>query len=130
MEKLGMEEGQDIESRLISRAIENAQSKVEQHNFEIRKRLLEYDDVMNKQRTAIYNFRSEVLQEENQEERVKEMIEERISDLIYDRIPEKAHFEEWDLKGLKSDIMKNFYCTIDFEKELESLERVDEGILP
>ena len=129
MEKLGMEEGQEIESRLISRAIENAQSKVEQHNFEIRKRLLEYDDVMNKQRTAIYKFRNEVLKGEDQEEKVKEMIEERVSDLIYDRVPEKAHFEEWDLKGLKSDIMTNFYCTIDFDKELEGLERVDEDTL-
>jgi preprotein translocase subunit SecA len=129
MEKLGMEEGQDIESRLISRAIENAQSKVEGHNFEMRKRLLDYDDVMNKQRTAIYNFRREVLAGENQEERVKEMIEERINDLIYDWIPEKSHYEEWDLKGFRSDISKTFYCAVDLEKEIEKLERVDEDAI-
>jgi preprotein translocase subunit SecA len=129
MERLGMEEGQDIESRLISRAIENAQSKVENHNFEVRKRLLEYDDVMNKQRTAIYNFRKEALKDTGEDEKIKDMIEERMRELIYDRVPEKSSHDEWDLKGLRSDIMKNFYCTIDVEKELAAFESQDEEAL-
>ncbi|MFC1855412.1 preprotein translocase subunit SecA [Thermodesulfobacteriota bacterium] len=127
MEKLGMEEGQDIESRLISRAIENAQSKVENHNFEMRKRLLDYDDVMNKQRTAIYNFRRDVLTGDN--EKVKDMIEERTRELVYESVPEKAQREAWDLKSLRSDVAKTFYLSVDLDSEIEKLDTVDDEAL-
>ena len=76
MDRLGMEEGEPIEHRLVTRAIETAQKRVETHNFEIRKHLLEYDDVMNKQREIIYGMRREILEGESQEETVAEWIEE------------------------------------------------------
>ena len=129
MEKLGMEEGQEIESRLISKAIENAQSKVEGHNFEMRKRLLDYDDVMNKQRTAIYKYRTEVLSGESFDEKVKEMTEDRIRDMIFDSVPENASRDEWDIRGLRADVAKTFFTSIDIEKELNTHDYAGEETL-
>ena len=76
MGKLGMDEDMPIENKMVSKAIENAQKKVEAHNFDIRKHLIEYDDVMNKQRSEIYSFRKEILKGENLKERIDEMIED------------------------------------------------------
>ncbi len=100
MEKLGMEEGQPIEHKMVSRAIENAQSKVEAHNFEIRKHLLEYDDVMNKQRTVIYDLRKEIMGSENLKETVLDMAYEVVDELVETYTDEKLYPEQWDLKGL------------------------------
>ena len=96
MDKLGMEEDEPIEHSMISKAIENAQRKVEGHNFDIRKHLLEYDDVMNKQREVIYSQRREVLQGDN----IKPIIEDMISDLVQGVVQgvadEKTPSEDWD----------------------------------
>jgi preprotein translocase subunit SecA len=108
MDRLGIEEDQPIEHRLVSRAIEGAQRKVEAHNFEIRKHLLEYDNVMNKQREVIYSQRREVLGSEDLKETVMEMIEEEGEGLVDFYTDEKEHPEEWDLKPLQDAFYQQF----------------------
>ncbi len=108
MEKLGMEKGEPIEHNLISKAIENAQSKVEAHNFEIRKQLLEYDDVMNQQREVIYRQRREALNGKSLKPVIQEMIEEKAEEIAGAFADDKAHPEEWDLKGLSDAVYKQF----------------------
>ncbi|MBT4364508.1 MAG: preprotein translocase subunit SecA [Desulfobacteraceae bacterium] len=108
MERLGMEDGEPIEHNLISKAIENAQSKVEGHNFEIRKQLIDYDDVMNQQREVVYRQRREALKGENLRPSIEAMIEDvsyNISSMYAD---DKTHPEEWDLKSLNDAIYKQF----------------------
>jgi preprotein translocase subunit SecA len=108
MEKLGMEEGEPIEHNLISRAIENAQSKVEGQNFEIRKHLLEYDDVMNQQRMVIYRHRREALSGKNLKSSIEDMIRSKAEDIANAFADEKLPAEEWDLKGLEDEVFKQF----------------------
>jgi len=100
MNRLGMEEDVPIENRMVTKAIENAQKKVEAHNFEIRKHLLEYDDVMNKQRTEIYSFRKEILQSDNLKGRIYRMIDEVVDEVLGIYCSEERRREEWDVKGL------------------------------
>ncbi len=108
MEKLGMEEGEPIEHSLINKAVENAQKKVEAHNFDIRKHLLDYDDVMNKQRTVIYDMRREIFGSENLQDMVLEFAGE-ISEEIAGRFcDEKTYPEEWDFEGLKKAVHGQF----------------------
>ena len=108
MDRLGIEEDQPIEHGLVSKAIENAQRKVEAHNFEIRKHLLEYDNVMNKQREVIYSQRREVLAGEDLKDSVTEMMEEQAEDLVDLYADEKVHPEDWDLKGLQDALYQQF----------------------
>jgi preprotein translocase subunit SecA len=108
MGKLGMDESQPIEHRWISKAIENAQKKVEAHNFDIRKHLLEYDDVMNMQRTEIYIFRREILTGDNLKEKILKMAEEVLEGLLSIYCPEDKHPEEWDINGLKDALFRDF----------------------
>ncbi len=112
MDKLGMEEGEPIEHNLISRAIENAQSKVEGQNFEIRKHLLEYDDVMNQQRMVIYGHRREALSGKNLKSAIEDMIRERAAVIAEDFADERVHAEEWDLKGLEEAVFKQFFMRL------------------
>jgi len=104
MDKLGMEEDMPIENKIVSKAIENAQKRVEAHNFDIRKHLIEYDDVMNKQRTEIYSFRKEILQGENLKDRALEMADEVVEETLVIYCPEEKHIEEWDMKGLRDAV--------------------------
>jgi preprotein translocase subunit SecA len=104
MGKLGMDEDMPIENRMVSKAIENAQKRVEAHNFDIRKHLLEYDDVMNKQRLEIYSFRKEILQGENLKERIFSMLDEVIDEMLFIYCPQEKHMEDWDIKGLKDSV--------------------------
>ena len=108
MEKLGMEEGEPIEHNLISRAIENAQAKVEGHNFNIRKQLLEYDDVMNQQREVIYRQRREALLGKDLGGAVEEMIGELSDGIAVQFADEKAFPEQWDWNGIKRSVRKQF----------------------
>ncbi len=108
MDRLGIEEDQPIEHGLVSKAIENAQRKVEAHNFEIRKHLLEYDNVMNKQREVIYSQRREVLGSEDLKETVTELIEEQAEGLVDFYTDEKEHPEDWDLKALQDAVYQQF----------------------
>ncbi len=113
MDKLGMEEDIPIENKMVSKAIENAQKRVEAQNFDIRKHLLEYDDVMNKQRTEIYAFRKEVLQSESLKDRVMSMIDDIVDEIIYIYCPEDKHRDEWDLKGLRDGVYGAFSLSFD-----------------
>ncbi|HEX9204630.1 MAG TPA: preprotein translocase subunit SecA, partial [Candidatus Deferrimicrobiaceae bacterium] len=108
MEKLGMEEGEPIEHPLINKAVENAQKKVEAHNFDIRKHLLEYDDVMNRQRTVIYDMRRELFQSENLRDLVFEFAGELAEEMTARFSDEKTHPEEWDLEGLSTAVHAQF----------------------
>ena len=108
MDKIGIEENQPIEHKMISKAIENAQKRVEGQNFDIRKHLLEYDDVMNRQRQVIYEQRKKVLRGEDLWKDIDEKTEELVDDLLPDYIEEKPHPEEWNLKGLDDMVFKQF----------------------
>ncbi|MBA4423910.1 MAG: preprotein translocase subunit SecA, partial [Syntrophus sp. (in: bacteria)] len=117
MDRIGMEEGQPIEHKLISKAIENAQKRVEGQNFDIRKHLLEYDDVMNRQRQVIYEQRKKVLKGEALWNDVEEMVEEMVEGIVPEYVDEKSHPEEWDLKGLDERIFGHFALKLNlFEK--------------
>ncbi|MCD4778827.1 MAG: preprotein translocase subunit SecA, partial [Desulfobacterales bacterium] len=108
MEKLGMEEGEPIEHNLISKAIENAQAKVEGHNFDIRKQLLEYDDVMNQQREVIYRQRREALKGSDLKSSFMDMIYEKAEEIAHEFADESMLPEDWDLKGLSKAVFKQF----------------------
>jgi len=108
MDRLGMEEDQPIEHRLVTRAIENAQRRVEAHNFEIRKHLLEYDNVMNQQREVIYSQRRDVLTGGDLKDTVMDMVEEQAEEIVGLFADEKAHPEDWDLKGLQDSVYQQF----------------------
>ena len=108
MEKLGMQEGEPIEHNLISRAIENAQAKVEGHNFDIRKQLLEYDDVMNQQREVIYRQRREALNGKSLKSAIESMIQEKAEDIAITFADEKMLPEEWDQNGISEAVFKQF----------------------
>jgi len=109
LQRLGMEEGVPIESRMITRRIEAAQKAVEAQNFEARKHLLEYDDVMNKQREAVYGLRRRLLEGLDQKDLI---IEDYVSGILGDMLeqfcPAKGHADDWDLKGLKDAIFTRF----------------------
>jgi preprotein translocase subunit SecA len=108
MEKLGMEEGQPIEHSMITRAIENAQRKVEAHNFDIRKHLLEYDDVMNKQREAIYSQRREMLESEDIHAVVQDMATEVLEGIWEAHVPADAEADDWQLEGLTEAVWRQY----------------------
>lgn len=108
MGKLGMEDGQPIEHRLVTRAIENAQRKVEAHNFDIRKHLLEYDDVLNKQREVIYHQRRQILEGKSLKEMVFEMLEDALDELLATYVDKDKYSEEWELEGLAEALTRKF----------------------
>jgi preprotein translocase subunit SecA len=108
MDRLGMEEGVPIEHRMVTRAIENAQKKVEAHNFDIRKQLIEYDDVMNKQREVIYDQRRQILKGENLKDEIFEMVEEVVEENLASFCDPNVYPEEWDRKGLAEAIALQF----------------------
>ena len=108
MQSLGMDEGVPIESRLITRQIERAQKQVEARNFEIRKHLLEYDDVMNKQREAIYAIRRELLEGVDQREYILELANDIVMDLIEQYASRDKSPDTWDLEGLRVSIGNQF----------------------
>jgi preprotein translocase subunit SecA len=109
LQKLGMEEGVPIESRLISRRIEAAQKAVEAQNFESRKHLLEYDDVMNKQREAVYGLRRELLSGVDQKELILEdYVAGMVAEALYKFAPRNIHADQWDVEGLRKYLLEMF----------------------
>jgi preprotein translocase subunit SecA len=112
MQKLGMEEGEAIEHRLVSRAIENAQRKVEGHNFDIRKQVLEYDDVANDQRKVVYEQRNELMDTDDVSESI-EAIREDVADVIIDEyIAPESLEEQWDVLGLEAALKSEYELEI------------------
>ena len=109
LERLGMEEGVPIESKMISNRIEAAQKAVESQNFESRKHLLEYDDVMNKQREAVYGLRRQLLEGVEQRELILEdYVGGIISSALDEFVPENKHADQWNIKGLQERLMGQF----------------------
>jgi len=108
MERLDMQEGERIEHKLLTSAIERAQARVEAHNFDIRKHLLQYDDVMNKQREVIYQQRSKVLREKILKDEVEAAIEELAEGIAQRYADDKVPPDEWDIRGLKEAVFKQF----------------------
>ncbi len=113
--KLGMKEDMPIEHPFITKAIENAQTRVEGHNFEIRKYLLEYDNVMNKQRETIYGMRRQLMSNENVSDQIYDMIEEICEGFVDEYAPEKVYPEEWELNSLKNRVFETFFFHINFD---------------
>ena len=120
MGKLGMENGEPIEHPMVSKAVANAQKKVEAHNFDIRKHLLEYDDVMNKQREVFYGLRRDILNNENHREMLLEMADELVNEVLNDIASEKIYPEEWDIQALDEYMMRQFMVPI--KKQEDALE--------
>jgi len=126
IDRLGVNEDEPIEHSMITKSIENAQKKVEAHNFNIRKHVLEYDDVMNTQREVIYSQRRRVLENENLKDSILEMIGEVIDSLLDIYAAKEIHPEEWNLKGLSDYLMDIFQIRYEVEAErLEDISRDD-----
>ncbi|MGD0230096.1 MAG: preprotein translocase subunit SecA [Syntrophorhabdales bacterium] len=113
--KLGMEEDMPIEHRLITKAIENAQTRVESHNFDIRKYLLEYDNVMNKQRETIYGMRKEIMDDGDTRGRVVGMVDDIVEGFVDEYAPEKVYPEEWDIDSLRNRVYETFFFHVDLD---------------
>jgi preprotein translocase subunit SecA len=129
MNRLGMDESIPIENRVVSKAIENAQRRVEAHNFDIRKHLIEYDDVMNKQRIEIYAFRKEILESESLKDKIEELIEEIVDSLLVIYCPEDRHSEYWDIKELNNSIYGIFGLKSEKVSEISGIEAVREVLV-
>ena len=129
MEKLGMGEGEAIESRLVSRAIENAQRKVEAHNFDIRKHLLDFDDVANDQRKVIYQQREDLLNNEDVLEEVELMRFDVFEVLLDNYIPRESMQEIWDINSLEEVLQNEFGISIDIKFWLSQDETLHEETL-
>src|SRR3989449_992389 len=125
MERLGMEEGVPIEHRLITRAIRNAQEKVEAHNFDIRKHLLEYDDVLNKQREVIYTRRRDLLSRDELKDDVLELAEGIAEDLIATHADAETASEEWDWKAIDDAVFAQFNFRLNLPEEERAGLRVE-----
>ncbi len=108
MLRLGMEEDVPIESRLITKRIAKAQEAVEMQNFEARKHLLEYDDVNNKQRQAVYGMRRQLLEGSDQKERIMDMVQGIVEQYVDLRCPDDKHPDMWDLASLRTDVLSQF----------------------
>lgn len=122
MERVGLEEGQELEHPLLNRSIESSQKKVEQHNFQIRKRTLEYDDVMNKQREIIYGFRNEILHGVDVRDRLMDIMEEVVLQKVEDFTFETDDTAEWDIRGLADWINLNFPLGIPEEELVKAAQ--------
>ncbi len=134
MLRLGMEEDVPIESRLITKRIAKAQESVEAQNFAARKHLLEYDDVMNKQRQAVYCMRRQLLEGVDQKQRIQDMVGGIVNSFVTLRCGEKVHPSEWDLTGLRTDVLSQFGVKIDAQelaglKSAEIEETITEQLL-
>lgn len=129
MQKLGMEDGEAIESSLVNKAIENAQRKVEAHNFDIRKHLLEYDDVANEQRKVIYEQRNELLMDDDMQENIETMRVDVVNSIIDAHIPQGSIDESWDISGLTETLEHDLGLNLDITTWLQSDEEPQEAAL-
>jgi preprotein translocase subunit SecA len=119
MQRLGMERGQAIEAGLVSKSIENAQRKVEAHNYDIRKNLLEYDDVANDQRKVIYEQRNELLEADDVSDTIESIREDVIANLMARFVPPGSIDEQWDIPGLEKALVDEFGLELPVQKWLD-----------
>jgi preprotein translocase subunit SecA len=124
MLRLGMEEDVPIESKLITKRIAKAQEAVEMQNFEARKHLLEYDDVNNKQRQAVYGMRRKLLEGADQKEHVMDMVQGIVDQFVEMRCPDDKHPDTWDLNTLRNDILTQFGARIDLQ-DISRMTRIE-----
>ena len=132
MDKLGAEEGEVIEAGMVTRSIERAQKKVEARNFEMRKHVLDYDDVMNQQRQVIYNRRRDLLEQESAHEQIADMIEESVEGILASHVNEEGFADEWDWEGLQTEFGSTFFlgCTLSAdERAAATVEGLREQLL-
>ncbi len=129
MQSMGMEKGEAIEHRMVNNAIEKAQRKVEGHNFDIRKNLLEYDDVANDQRQVIYQQRRELMAAEDISETIVGIREEVVLDLVEDYVPPQTVEEQWDIEGLETALLTDFASRQPVAKWLEEDDELNEESL-
>jgi preprotein translocase subunit SecA len=127
MQKLGMAEGEAIEHPWVSKAIENAQRKVEAHNFDIRKQLLEYDDVANDQRKVIYQQRDDLLRAGNIAEAIKNMRLDVVEDVLRTHIPVNSIEEQWKVSELEQTLSNEFGIVLAIQNWLDDDEQIDDG---
>ncbi|MCD6170523.1 MAG: preprotein translocase subunit SecA [Candidatus Latescibacteria bacterium] len=126
MDRLGLEEGEVIEHPMVTRAIEKAQKRVEAYNFDIRKHLLEYDDVMNQQREVVYARRRHILETENIKDEIEDLIEETIDSLLDKHTDPKTYAENWNFEQLKLDLQRIFLVRLSVgHEELPRLKQED-----
>ena len=126
MQKLGMEEGESIEHPWVSKAIENAQRKVEGHNFDMRKQLLEYDDVANEQRKVVYEQRNMLMEVDDISEHIKMARSEVVNEVIDRSIPPQSIEEQWDVAALEKDLEKEFGIRLPVAKWLDEDDQLHE----
>jgi preprotein translocase subunit SecA len=124
LSRVGMEKGEAIESNLLTRQIERAQRKVESHNYDMRKNLLEYDDVANDQRAVIYQLRNDILTSESINDMIEGISEEAIQELASQYIDPDSMEDTWDLDGLSQSIYNDFMISLD----LESIVNQDDSL--
>src|SRR5690606_26996843 len=129
MERLKMPEGEAIEHPWVTRAIENAQRKVEGRNFDIRKQLLEYDDVANDQRRVIYQQRNELLEAADVKETIDAMRDDVLSDTMATYIPPDSVEDQWEVSGLERTLSKDFGLEIPLQKMLDENPELHEETL-
>ncbi|WHZ19578.1 MAG: Protein translocase subunit SecA [Rhodanobacteraceae bacterium] len=125
MQRFGMKEDDALEDRLVSRQIEKAQRKVEQHNFDIRKQLLEFDDTANDQRKVIYAQRRELLESEDVSETVRDIRHDVFDSLAQQYVPRESVDEQWDLAGLQNALESEFGMKLDLKQWVETAEEAD-----
>ncbi|MEZ0150736.1 MAG: preprotein translocase subunit SecA [Candidatus Reddybacter sp.] len=126
MRAIGMEQGEAIEHRMVTSAIERAQRKVEGHNFDMRKQLLEYDDVANDQRQVIYEQRNDLLDSENINEIIAAVQHDVVSRVLENAIPVQSLPEQWDIEGLEQDLFTEFNIQLPLQQWLDDDKRLNE----
>ena len=129
MEKMGMEDGEAIEHPWVTKAIENAQKKVEGKNFDARKQLLEYDDVANEQRKVVYQERNALMDSENISENIQTIREEVVNSIISRHIPYQSMEEQWDVEALEKDLVDEFNLKLPLREMLEKDDDLHEETL-
>ncbi|MBI5497251.1 MAG: preprotein translocase subunit SecA [Deltaproteobacteria bacterium] len=128
MERLGMQDGEPIEAKMVSSSVQNAQKKVEGHHFDIRKNLIEYDDVMNLQRKAVYGMRRQVLDGKDVHEMVLDRIEDVILGILDESCPADTPSSEWKLEGVKLGVKEVFGVSVDLVGHSATRQLLEERI--
>lgn len=126
MQRLGMEEGEPIEHGLVSRSIENAQKKVEGRNFDVRKQVLEYDDVANEQRKVVYRERDDLISRDDISEYIDEIRQEAVASFVQRYIPKQSYIEQWNLDGLEGDLRTQFSLSLDMKEWVDGDASIQE----
>ncbi|QOT76017.1 preprotein translocase subunit SecA [Cupriavidus basilensis] len=129
MERLKMPEGEPIEAGIVTRSIESAQRKVEGRNFDIRKQLLQYDDVANDQRKEIYKLRNEVLESQDVGDMVKNLRQSVLVEMFRDHVPADTMEEQWDIKGLETKLREEWSLDVPLAATIEAAQSIEDEVL-